>query len=209
MSVLRCKIITDADGTKQFLPLAIEEETKAMLVKDNKPVFSISPSGDKNDLRTKPPFISILPCPYCGTDNDRKHDPLAHVDNKFGSTKTSDGLKINVIQTDARTAGEVLRNPPKFLPPKVEALEANIEKPNDIPPLPPINVASLDTNVEKTYNRDTDKPYRLARLMHTVLSCVALIGIAVSWFIDYRGIAISVSAMITLANIILVALIDK
>lgn len=26
----------------------------------------------------------IIPCPYCGTDNDRKHDVSRHVDKRLG-----------------------------------------------------------------------------------------------------------------------------
>jgi hypothetical protein len=36
------------------------------------------------DLRGRPPYLAISPCPYCGTENDRGHNPLLHVDTRLG-----------------------------------------------------------------------------------------------------------------------------
>lgn len=40
--------------------------------------------SDVIDLRFNPPFLSMSPCPFCGTHNDRGHEPLMHVDVRFG-----------------------------------------------------------------------------------------------------------------------------
>lgn len=42
------------------------------------------PGERAEDVRPSPPFTQILPCPYCGVTADRDHDPLAHVDRRFG-----------------------------------------------------------------------------------------------------------------------------
>lgn len=36
------------------------------------------------DLRSKPPFLPMSPCPYCGAVEDRGHDALMHVDKRLG-----------------------------------------------------------------------------------------------------------------------------
>lgn len=40
--------------------------------------------SDVHDHR-QPPFIQILPCPYCGVLEDREHDPRLHVNKKLGT----------------------------------------------------------------------------------------------------------------------------
>lgn len=42
-------------------------------------LFVVSPSG-MFDHRKKAPFSQIIPCPFCGTDNDSKHDRSKHID---------------------------------------------------------------------------------------------------------------------------------
>jgi hypothetical protein len=87
MAIVRCHIIVNELGVRQYVPFAVEDMDKGVstLIMDNVPIFNIFPKGDKIDLRSKPPFLSIIPCPYCGTENDRKHDPLQHVNPKFGT----------------------------------------------------------------------------------------------------------------------------
>lgn len=38
---------------------------------------------DVHDLR-EPPFIQILPCPYCGVLEDKDHDSKLHINHKLG-----------------------------------------------------------------------------------------------------------------------------
>ncbi len=83
MSIIRCNIITNEVGVKQYIPFAIEDDTKAVLIDDDIVVFNVFPKGDKIDLRSKPPFYPIIPCPYCETENDRKHDITKHTHSKL------------------------------------------------------------------------------------------------------------------------------
>lgn len=41
-------------------------------------------NSDVIDLRPNPPFLPMSPCPYCNALHDRGHDPLSHVDHRFG-----------------------------------------------------------------------------------------------------------------------------
>lgn len=85
MSIVRCHIIVNELGVRQYVPFAIEDDVKATFIDDNVPVFNIFPKGDKIDLRSRPPFHQIIPCPYCGTENDRKHDLSHHTNPKLGT----------------------------------------------------------------------------------------------------------------------------
>lgn len=87
MAIVRCHIIVNELGVRQYVPFAVEDMEKgfSMLVTDNVPIFNVFPKGDKIDLRSRPPFLSIIPCPYCGTENDRKHEPTKHTNSKFGT----------------------------------------------------------------------------------------------------------------------------
>ena len=42
-------------------------------------------AGRAEDVRALPPFLQILPCPYCGVSEDRSHDPLKHIDPRLGT----------------------------------------------------------------------------------------------------------------------------
>lgn len=39
---------------------------------------------DSVEVLCKPPYEEILPCPWCGTCEERKHDPIKHVNPKLG-----------------------------------------------------------------------------------------------------------------------------
>jgi hypothetical protein len=41
------------------------------------------------DIRQSPPYLQCIPCPQCGTDEDRKHDPLKHIYVELGVPKES------------------------------------------------------------------------------------------------------------------------
>lgn len=36
------------------------------------------------DLRDHPLFLTLSPCPYCGTLEDKGHQALSHIDTRFG-----------------------------------------------------------------------------------------------------------------------------
>lgn len=44
--------------------------------------------GRVADVRSKPTFHAMSPCPYCSTHNDRQHDPLKHTDPFLGEKLT-------------------------------------------------------------------------------------------------------------------------
>lgn len=87
MPVLRCNIVINELGVKQFIPFALEDNKCATLINDNVVVFNIFPKGDKIDMRENPPFHQIIPCPHCGIREDSKHDPLKHTNPKLGKEK--------------------------------------------------------------------------------------------------------------------------
>ena len=85
MSILRCKVLVNEVGTKQFIPFALEEEKQSWIISDGIVVFNVFPRNDvKIDMRQRAPFHSIIPCPWCGTENDRKHNLDNHIDKRFG-----------------------------------------------------------------------------------------------------------------------------
>ncbi len=88
MPIVRCRIVVNEVGVRQYIPFAIEDDMKSMLIDDSVVVFNVFPQGDKIDLRSKPPFYSIIPCPFCGTENDRKHDAIKHINPKLGTPET-------------------------------------------------------------------------------------------------------------------------
>jgi hypothetical protein len=52
-------------------------------------VFHIHPDGRKEDLRKKPPYLPMTPCPHCDAFGPKVahvsgHDPLRHVDPSLG-----------------------------------------------------------------------------------------------------------------------------
>ena len=53
-------------------------------------VASRDGSGFVTDHRPRPPYFQILPCPYCGVEEDRGHEPRLHVDRRLG-TPTAGG----------------------------------------------------------------------------------------------------------------------
>ena len=87
MPIVRCRIVVNEVGVKQYIPFALEDDVKAVLINDSVVIFNVFPKGDKIDVRNKPPFHSIIPCPHCGTDNDRKHDHTKHVESKLGTSE--------------------------------------------------------------------------------------------------------------------------
>ena len=48
-------------------------------------------TGFVTDHRQRPPFFQILPCPYCGVESDRGHEPLLHVDRRLGTPNVEGG----------------------------------------------------------------------------------------------------------------------
>jgi len=73
---LRCEVQV-ALGTRRFFD-------------GDKLVLVAFPDGTFVDRRAhlgySPPFLQILPCPYCGVTEDRNHDVLAHVDTHKKTT---------------------------------------------------------------------------------------------------------------------------
>lgn len=69
---LKCEVsVTPPDGNKVWMH-------------DHQPVFLVTHDGKLLDMRTKPPFLSMSPCPYCGAEGPqvagiKGHDPLKHI----------------------------------------------------------------------------------------------------------------------------------
>jgi hypothetical protein len=84
MAILRCNIVTNEVGVKQYVPFAMEDDKKAALINDGVVAFNVFPNDDKVDMRNAPPFLTIIPCPYCGSESEHKHEPLKHVNEKVG-----------------------------------------------------------------------------------------------------------------------------
>ena len=83
-TVLRCRVVINEVGVKQYVPYALEDDKKATIISDGVVAFNVFPNGDKVDMRTNPPFVQILPCPYCDSEHENKHEPLKHVNPKLG-----------------------------------------------------------------------------------------------------------------------------
>jgi len=85
-TVLRCHVVINEVGVKQYIPYALEDGKKVTPINDGVVAFNAFPNGDKVDMRATPPFAQILPCPYCDSQHENKHEPLKHVDSKRGFT---------------------------------------------------------------------------------------------------------------------------
>lgn len=44
------------------------------------------PKGGVVDLRTSTPFLPMSPCPYCGAENDKGHNPTPHIHAYLGTS---------------------------------------------------------------------------------------------------------------------------
>lgn len=77
-NVVRCEVVKYGERHYWF---KIEDNPLAQLK-----AVAESVNGVVKDLRTEPPFYQILPCPYCGVEEDRNHDPLKHVHSELGKT---------------------------------------------------------------------------------------------------------------------------
>lgn len=58
--------------------------------------YKFPKTGTVADIRPNPPFLAMSPCPDCGVENDRGHNPLQHTDPFIGVPfcclrKNSDG----------------------------------------------------------------------------------------------------------------------
>ena len=68
---------TDSDGVVAYLDSAGVEVA-----------YKMPWSGTVADVRPSPPFLPMSPCPYCGAENDRKHNPMNHIDYFLGEKIT-------------------------------------------------------------------------------------------------------------------------
>ncbi len=82
---LQCKLVTHYDGSVVYHRLHVVDDrgNKTTEFHDDLPVAIVKDSK-VTDLREAAPFLAIIPCPYCGTANDRGHDPLKYVDKRLG-----------------------------------------------------------------------------------------------------------------------------
>ena len=92
MTVLRCTVTTIGKA-KLWVPTHLQDGKKLTPLEDQDAVFMVD-AGEpgrsdqdpvKADLRKHPPFYQILPCPYCGVEEDRNHEVLLHVDSRLGT----------------------------------------------------------------------------------------------------------------------------
>lgn len=66
-----------ADGI-WWVAYQMEDKGKITPIKEEVVAFQ----GEEE--RQNPPYYQALPCPKCGTNDDRKHDPLKHVYVELG-----------------------------------------------------------------------------------------------------------------------------
>ena len=86
MAILHCRIVINALGVKQYIPVSLNDKGKSTPINiGDIVVFNVFPSGAKIDMRGKAPFYQILPCPYCDSPDDRNHNELAHIDDRLGT----------------------------------------------------------------------------------------------------------------------------
>jgi hypothetical protein len=76
MGILKCEVSVDEDGMMSFSS-------------DGKVVALRLPSGRVVDLRPDPPFVAIVPCPYCiaihsADSKGKDHVPECHIDPSLG-----------------------------------------------------------------------------------------------------------------------------
>jgi hypothetical protein len=130
-NVVRCKVVETA-GIKFWYP----EPGDAIFMVDT----TVDPPV-KSDLRNNPPFYTILPCPWCGVEEDRNHKPLDHVDPRLGKsidlapiTKThfkfmsTDGKSTVMVPGETEEAAKktLLANSPFYTFKSVERIDPPI-----------------------------------------------------------------------------------
>lgn len=75
------------------LQMWFNDRITTYLDRAGKPVALVTSNGVVCDLRmpdyASPPYLAMSPCPDCGALNNKKHNPLKHVDPFLG-TKTND-----------------------------------------------------------------------------------------------------------------------
>lgn len=69
----KCTTRNDPDGVTTFLD-----------ANGNEVALVLPFTGRVVDMRENPPYLSMSPCPYCGCENDRGHNPLKHTDPFLG-----------------------------------------------------------------------------------------------------------------------------
>ena len=76
---------------KDFIECTVIAHPDGSLVWSHKgtPVFKIHSDETKEDLRKKPPYLPMTPCPHCDAFGPKVahvsgHDPLRHVDPSLG-----------------------------------------------------------------------------------------------------------------------------
>jgi hypothetical protein len=86
-TVVICQVIDIGAGNRAWIPVAMRDDKghKTILEQGREAIFMMFGTGEKADLRKVPPFIQILPCPYCGVTEDRGHHALSHVDHRLGT----------------------------------------------------------------------------------------------------------------------------
>jgi hypothetical protein len=75
MTVLRCVVVDD------IWHVAYQLEDG----KETTPVEPFVAAFQGEDERGEPPYYQILPCPKCGVETDRNHNPLKHVYAELGT----------------------------------------------------------------------------------------------------------------------------
>lgn len=85
MPFLRCLVQATDHGTIEWIPEALMDgRNETPIPKPEVAFINHWTKGIKEERRDKAPFYSLIPCPYCGTKDDRRHDPSKHVDPRFG-----------------------------------------------------------------------------------------------------------------------------
>jgi len=87
MAQLLCNIV-DCGTFSAWMPFAKQDGHKVEklpLEDQENAVFMVDNAGTKIELRKLPPFIQILPCPFCGVEKDHDHKPLEHIDSRLGT----------------------------------------------------------------------------------------------------------------------------
>lgn len=77
LRVQKCVTLIGMDGSVSYF----DWDDADKLICKTEPPFEYS---DVHDMRN-PPFLQILPCPYCGVNEDKDHDLSLHVNPKLGT----------------------------------------------------------------------------------------------------------------------------
>jgi hypothetical protein len=73
-------------NTLTVVPRLDDDGVTTFLADGKEVAFKMPWAGTVADCRLQPPFVNMIPCPFCGTNNNAEHVAEKHVDHFLGES---------------------------------------------------------------------------------------------------------------------------